>query len=225
VSVVTFVLTATLACGNQVAGGEKKAAAIYQTPQEVFEVARAAVNKDDWRAFLSCFTDDSRDSVAGLTLFVAGLVKEVARLDKSAAARQTVKQLDLVFKKHGLTEAILKKQKAAGNAKDSETALRVLRAGLEPVKDRSAFILDMFAAMRGYVKEIGKAEASFKEMIRNAELRELEVKGDKATAVLLTTRDGQRVRESIEFRRLGGSWRMVVPLRLSQLSSRGSRKD
>jgi len=46
---------------DSVAGGKK----VYKSPQEVFEAAKKAAEKEDIKTLLGCITADSRDAIAG----------------------------------------------------------------------------------------------------------------------------------------------------------------
>src|SRR5262245_36995692 len=85
-----------------VAGG----GATYRTPEEVFDAAKKAMAKEDWKGFCATLTDDSRDVLAGGLAMMPLMAKGFAKFageDKEKEILAKIKPLTDVLAKHGLT--------------------------------------------------------------------------------------------------------------------------
>jgi hypothetical protein len=181
-------------------------AGAHATPEDVFKTAKAAADKEDWKGFCDCLTDDSRDTFAGGMAFAGVMMKAFGELGgKEAGAK--LKPIDDVLTKHGLTEENLKKMEKGpplGAEKDMAKAMKELVA---PVKDRSAFVADMVAALK-QVGEKGKDQPPFP---KDAVLKDVKIDGDSAKAMVVSQQGGAERSEPIEFRKVGAGWKIELP--------------
>jgi len=180
----------------------------HATPEDVFKAAKAAADKEDWKGFCDCLTDDSRDTFAGGMAFAGVMMKAFGELGgKEAQAK--LKPIDDVLSKHGLTEESLKKMEKGppigGAEKDVAKAMKEMVA---PIKDRSAFVADMVAALK-QVEDKGKDQAPFP---KDAVLKDLKIDGNSAKAVVVGQQEGAERSEPIEFRKVGAGWKIELPM-------------
>jgi hypothetical protein len=197
VLVTALALLAGGASGQEARGGK-----VYKTPQEVFEAARAAGKKGDWKTVASCLTEKSRDQLAGQAVGLALIFKAFAGFDKTGKAKELVKQVDEVLAKHGLTQEKLDALKGA-KPKGAEESAKALQKLLGPVKDRNAFIGDLMGVLNKFG---GKKENLF-----DAELKDVKIDGDNATGTVIGKKAGKEQRETFKFKKVGGSWKMEPP--------------
>jgi hypothetical protein len=215
-------LVLLVALGTALAGDRQT----YRTPQEAFDAARKAIQREDWKGFCATLTDDSRDVLAGgmvmMPLMLKGFVK-LAPEDKQKEILAKLKPLEDVMTRHGLTEEALAKmpkdEKLGGKGPDAlKQALKKLVA---PVKDRSAFVADMIAAM----KKLDPKQAKQGPLPVDAELKDVKIDGDTAKGELVIKKDGQEKRDPISFRRIDGSWKIDLPLDLGKRQGKGRPED
>jgi hypothetical protein len=189
------------------AGGAK-----YATPQEVFNAVGKAAEKEDWKTMIDCYTDDTRDLLAGGMVVMVGFLKAFADFDKTGKIQEQIKVLEGVLQKHGLTADAIKqlgKVPPDIGGKDREAALKVMRMILTPVKDRTAFLVDFFNTAkkldsgRGLIRDL--------PLTTNTRLEDVKIAGDRATGVVVSTKQGKEKRDPLEFRKVGGSWKIDLP--------------
>ena len=197
------------AVGTALAGDRRTT---YRTPQEAFDAAKKAIEREDWKGFCATLTDDSRDTLAGGMLMMPLMLKGFAKLapaDKQKEILAKLKPLEEVMAKHGLTEEALAKMKDAKPAgKGPEAIKQAFKQLLAPVKDRSAFVADMIAAM----KKIDPKQAKQGPLPADAELKDVKIDGDTAKGVIVTKKGGaskSRVATQCRFVPLRGAegWR------------------
>ena len=192
-----LLLPALHGCGS-------KGGATHATPDDVFQAAKAAAAKEDWKGFCDCLTDDSRDTFAGGMAFAGVMMKAFGELG-GKEAQGKLKPIDDVLSKHGLTEENLKKMEKApplgGGEKDMAKAMKEMAA---PIKDRSAFVADMVAALK-QVEGKGKDQPPFP---KDAVLKDLKIDGDSAKAVVVGRQGDVERSDPIEFRKVGAGWKI-----------------
>ncbi len=189
--------------GLMAPGCGKSGGTTHATPEDVFKAAKAATDKEDWKGFCDCLTDDSRDTFAGGMAFAGAMMKAFGGLGgKDLQAK--LKPIDDVFNKHGLTEEALKKTPGGGAEKDMAKAMKELVA---PVKDKSAFVADMLAALKQAGEGKGKDSGPFP---KDAVLKDLKIDGNTAKGVIVTKQGGEKS-EPIEFRKVGAGWKIDIP--------------
>lgn len=182
----------------------------YKTPEDVFAAAKKAAEKEDMKTFMSCLTEDSREMMAGGMVFVGALLKAFAAFGKEDT-KELVAALDAAFKKHGLTEEALAKLKGGPpiDGKDPEAMRKALKSMAAPIKDRTAFVGDMVKVLKRMDK--GKKEDTGL-LAKDAALKELKIENGKAKGVVVSKQGDQEKRDPIEFRRVGESWLIELPI-------------
>jgi hypothetical protein len=203
----TLLLLTALSSGL---AGER--APTFSTPQQAFEAARGAAQKGDWKGVCATLTDESRDALAGALAVLPSMYKAMARRagPKEKAVLDKLRPLALVLAKHGLSEKTFNNLLAerAGAADKDEAIKLALPRLLAPVRDRCAFIADMFDAL----KKVDEKQAARSPIAANAQLKDVTLDGDTAKGVIVTRVPGGRDRrDPIAFRRRAGSWKIDLP--------------
>lgn len=198
---VTFVI----GCGNGedgkngADGSNGVNAAAGSTPEETFKNAKSAMEKDDWKGFISVMTEESQDVLAAGMVISAGFVAAVAEDSGDAKGAEDAKTIQSALDKHGLTKEFLEKEDAGDAPPASpEEGMKKL---IEPVKDRAQFFVDVMDAF----KSLGKAQDE-SPMPPGATLANLKVDGDSANGTIEFERDGKKRSEPIVFKKVGGKW-------------------
>jgi hypothetical protein len=192
---------------------------IYRTPQEVFEAAKKAAQKEDWKGVCATLTDDSRDLLAGALVMTPLRFKARAKLagPKGKEILAKLKPLEGVLARHGLSETVLNNILAAQADTDPKDAIKLsVKKLLAPIRDRCAFIADMFNAL----KKVDESKARRGPINADAELHDVKIKADKAAGVIVTKMGGKAQRELIEFRKVAGSWKIELPLAAGKQSGK-----
>src|SRR5262249_8454309 len=151
----------------------------YRTPQEAFEAAKKAAQKEDWKGVCATLTDDSRDMLAGALVMTPLRFKAVAKLagPKGKEILAKLKPRDEVLARHGLSETVLNNLLAAQADTDPKDAIKLsVKRLLAPIRDRCAFIADMFNAL----KKVDESKARRGPINADAELSDVKIKGDTA---------------------------------------------
>ena len=78
---------------------------------------------------------------------------------------------------------------------------------LRPVKDRGTFTADTLAAMR----KLGALQGG---LLPASELKDVKVRGESATGVMVTKKGGKEQRFAVCFQRITGSWKVELPVEL-----------
>ncbi len=208
-----------LAALSVAAGGT---GATYRTPEEVFEAAKKAIAREDWKGVCATFTDNTRDMLAGGLAMMPLMAKGFAKLageDKEKEMLEKIKPLTDVLAKHGLTDAVLKKMEKQGDKgeKGEEAIRKGLKRLVGPIKDRCAFIAEMITVLK---KADGKGLKDG-PLPKDAELKDLKVDGDHAKGTVVSTVSGKEKRDPIEFRKIGGSWKIDLPLQIGKGLKKG----
>jgi len=189
----------------------KGKAAVYKTPQAVFDARVKAEKDDDYETLVNCYTPDfQRRFVHFFGLIAAGRADLTKKDDeKSKKQLKEYKPLYDALDKHGLTaEAYEKLRKDAGkDAKKFEKGLDAL------IKDPAAFVVDVAKGMK-------KVEAFSRNDKAERKLSDVKIDGDKASGTLTRTtttktkdKDKENVKtnvrkSTITFEKVDGSWRI-----------------
>jgi hypothetical protein len=199
---------------------------VDRTPEEAFAAASTAVEKEDWKGFCSCLTDDSQDMLAGRMFMYVFMVKWMTGSPGTKPEdKAKVKAFDDVLAKHGLTEEAFKEQskEAAGDPKGPDVLENPLKGVVAAIKDRPAFVADVMAA----IKQLdARAAEDMSPLPKDAELKDLQVEGDTAKAVLVKPHEGKEKRKPIQFRKVGNSWKIELPddqLKMGAVNGRNQR--
>jgi hypothetical protein len=217
---VAVLALAGLLGGGASAGGDKK---VYKNPQEVFDAAKKALQQDDIKTFAACLTEDSRDGLAGGLLLVGFFMKGFTEKFGKEEDKEKLKKLDAVLARHGITEDFIKtlpkpELKAPDQKPDRAETLKMVRKILAPVKDRDAFLADMLSLM----PKDGKRKGGLLDKLGpNPVLANVKIEGEKAKGEIVGMKDGMEVRESVEFRKEAGSWKIDLPLDLGGKGPKG----
>jgi hypothetical protein len=193
---------------------------VYRTPQEVFDAAKKALQREDWKGFCGTITDNSLASFVGQLILMPLTYKRIvntvpedrqkeilAKFQKEILAK--LKPLEEVMARHGLTEETIAKTKDdKPGGKGLEALAQRARKLAARIKDRPAFVADMAAAM----KKANPKAAQELPLATDGELKDVKIDGDTAKGEIVTKRGGQEQRESISFRRINGGWKIDEPL-------------
>ena len=167
----------------------------FETPEATLQTAKVAFADNDYNKFCDCLSDDGRDQLAASMVFMGGVMQMGPESDEA-------KEVAAVFKKHGLDKESRSKVTidTSANEKDQKEQFKKLVA---PIKDRSAFIVDMIAVIR---KHSDKPDARLFEA--DAKLTDLKIDGQIATANVVQTRDGKQQTTPIKFAKNGSHWKI-----------------
>jgi hypothetical protein len=194
------------------AGG--KGGKVYKTPQEAFNALKEAAKNEDWKTICTIVTDDSLSMMAAGgavgAVFMKGFIEAFAKDKKDDKVEKIVKDLNAALNKHGLTDEVLKgfNLKALFDpktGKDPAATKKILAGVAGKIKDRCAFLADLFKALPS---EGGSPLAP----LATAQVKNIKVDGDTAKGVLITSKGGKEKEQPIEFRKVGGSWKVEMPM-------------
>jgi len=189
------------------AAAQDKKSPVFKTPEDVVAAATAAAAKEDLKALLPCFTDDLRDTIAGGFLFGTAFMKgfmEAAGDKLTDDQKEMLKQLNDVYKKHGLTDEAVKKQMPKSIPNGDPDAMRKLFiefAGV--IKDRPGFIADIGPI----IKKGAKGERNFLGS-KDAKVKDVKIDGTSAKGTLVWTKDEKETTGDITFKKVGDSWKI-----------------
>ncbi len=174
------------------------------TPEAAYANLKDAADKKDIKRVMGCMTTESQDQMAGTLAFAGMMRKGMSEMPGMPAdTKASVKKVAEVMAKHGLTDEYLKsldgKKKAAFNPADFGGALKDITA---PVKDKPAFVADMFAAM----PQKDGAPAAFD--IQYKGLKDVKITGDKATGTAVQVMKGKESETPMNFVKQNGSWKI-----------------
>ncbi len=205
-------LVLALAGRSAEAGG--KGGKVYDTPQEAFKALKEAAGNEDWKTVCTIITDDSLNTMTVGGALGAAFVKDflggIAKKDKTGKLEQILKDIDGVLKKHGLTEEVLKDINPKvlfdpETTKDPAKTKMVMAKVAGKVKDRCGFLKDLF-------KALPSKDGSPLATLAAAEVKDIKVNGDTAKGVLITRKGGKEKEGPIEFRKVGGGWKVEIPI-------------
>lgn len=172
---------------------------VYGSPEEVFNAARVALQKNDMRTWCRCLTDDSRDMLLLESIeLTPKKTLEIAPNEHKAIVRAKVD----AQAKHGLTEEYLltMKDELSDLQKASiEKQLRFVRKLIAPVSDPNALFADLINAA---AKEAGGRNPF--SSLADAKLNDVKVSGKTAEGAIMTSRGPS----PFYFRKQGESWRI-----------------
>jgi hypothetical protein len=197
-AVLLFAAVATHAPAQDKAGPE----VIYASPKAVFDAAMKAEKKGDYKTFMGVYDPKSRRLVTGQLVAMSAMFKLYIASKEGAKFADKAPALDKLLAKHGIgREAIAKAVPGGkpGKMPNEKTLLELAKT----VKEPGAFANEVIPFMEGLglTKKGGDS---------GAELKNLEVEGNKATGVKVKQVDGKEVREPIEFVKVGRSWHLVA---------------
>ncbi len=155
----------------------------FDTPEAVFTAFSQALENEDWKSGVTMITDESKQMI------VMGMVMQASFMTFEDEAKG--KELEQLFKKHGLDEETLE---GAGAAEEVDVN--------SLVQDLPAFIGELSDWILANATE---ADEGFPQPTG---ISELQVDGDSAQA-LAETESGP---QPIEFRRVDGQWKVHLAM-------------
>ena len=190
----------------------------HDSPQAVYNAAKAATETKEYNAICDCLTPESRDVVAGVMIRVASDMVDVAARDRDLMSfaenkppwEASCRVLEDVLAKHGVKEDQLKSIQDMDPAASQEDTMAALAKLGAPIKDKPAFMGEIKNAMRAmllaYMGKQGGMANNKTIIILEGRLENINVEGDHATARVVVTHNGKEMRESIGFKKVNGSW-------------------
>ena len=192
---------ALLLAGSVVLTPTARAEVTYASPKAVFDAAMKAEKKSDYKTFMSLYDPRSRNITTGKLVAAGAMFKLYIASKAGAKFEAKAPELDKLLTKYGIgREAIAKA--APGNKPGKLPNEKTLIELGKLVKDQGAFAHEIIPFMEGL--GMSKKDDS------GGELKNLEIKGDKATGMKVKQEGGKEVSEPIEFLKVGRSWRLVA---------------
>jgi len=194
-------------------------AKVYKTPQEVFDASVEAEAKDDFKTMVAVLAPVAQKEMAAQ--FAAEFAAERAELkekkDKeSAEMAKFFGPIFSVLDKHGLTEKATPKE--VKKTKDAKEYVAAKKAALGVIKDPTAFLVEMAAALH---------KISPNEKTKD-KLTEVKIDGDKASGVVVTTYEDKKKKDKkdpVRFVRIDGSWRIIPSMAFEADGGTKDKKD
>jgi len=191
-----FFATLILAVCTAVTGAalQDEKAKVFKTPQDAFDAFDNAEHTKAWKEFCDTFTK-SREAYA------AGLVQNVLRNFAGKRDPDGFKQIITVLEKHGLTADTIKQQ-LADVEKEKKNPLKQYAILTEPIKDKTAFVVDLYAAWEKVDPKMVPA------MPCTRAVKNVKINGDAAQGMLSKKFAGKELLEPFYFVKEKGSWRV-----------------
>lgn len=182
---------------------------VYKSPQEVFDAAKAAAKMSDYKAFHSTLTPESADIMAGQLALYGMTMRAIIEFDKTGKTAAQMKPLFDAMSKHGLTEEVLKKMVPRNPNADQKEKLNAVREAIKPIiKKQAEFVHDMMVEMKKISPKSGGLEEIADDTLEDVKINE---KSDAATANAVRMRAGKKTTQALQFEKINGSWRIVLP--------------
>jgi len=201
-------------------GREGGGPARYDSPQAVYDAAKAASATKDYSTFCNCLTPESQGVQVAALIHSALFMKDFAANPLGAPEGEQAKQdvaassraIDDVLAKHGMKEDQLKRIQAiimnpasGASPKERKESMAAIVKLTTPIKDKPAFMAEMKNAIAAhYQAYLGKEYTE--EGIWKGRLESIEREGYHATAQVVGTMLGKVARVTIGFRKVNGSW-------------------
>ena len=131
------------------------------------------------------------------------MFKAFSALDKEGKMKDKIADLDRIMDKHGLTKEAMAKLMPTKDPKEIEKNNKAITT---IVKDKPAFVGDVMKWLES--ANPGKSKGG---PLDEATLKDLKVDGNKATGTVLTKTGDKEKEEPMEFAKVGGGWRIVLP--------------
>lgn len=197
-AVVLAIASMVLGCGG---------ATKYESPQAVYDAAKAAAEAKDTHKLFACLTPESQDLLVGVMAMGSVMAREMAvgfaSMGGDAAKAEAEKKfapLDEVLSKHGVSAADLEKQSENIDVKaDPKSAMKQIAA---LVKDKPGFMADMMKAAESLDTD-GKGGGPAEEFMAN--LSDVKIDGDKATG-MISKPDTPNQKKPMHFKKVDGGW-------------------
>lgn len=204
---LSVALAATLGGCRKAPTNDEPADELYRTPEEVFAALMAAGEREDWKGLCACLTDETRDKLAAGMLFAGAVAKGFARTDEEKAR---LKPIEDVLTRHGVGVGQPPPDGPGGKADFEWGMMKVVAS----IKDRNAFIADFLSASKQASDDPKKNPFAGQFFdFKDVKLEDVKTQGDSATGVAVARRNGEEAREPLNFRKVGGGWRIEIPER------------
>ncbi len=178
----------------------------FDSPEQAFAALRAAAADQDIKRVFQATTTESQELMAASLVLALSLA---AAFDPDS--EQDIRQL---LEKHGIKIDESESETDEASAPDP---MQSMRAVVQPIQDKGAFIADAFAWMDKQAQgERGPDQGLAR--LAQGQLVELQVDGDMATAQVTTKAEPDVEPMPIEFRKQQGRWLVHLP----ELSGSGS---
>ncbi len=205
VAVVSFSLLLVCGCGSEnkdasseVGNEDTTSEVSYDSPQAVFDAAKASVDKDDWSAFCMCLEPDSRDKLAAIFAMMSSFDLAFSG-EKGDEGKKQADAIKAVFAKHGITDKMLEDDpEPTGTAEDA------MMDFIKPIKDRKAFVADMGKVVGGELKGRFPIQGETK-------LSDVKEDGETASGTMTFKVGDEDKTDTIEFKKGDGGWSIVIP--------------
>ena len=171
--------------GNSQTGGSA-------TPEQSFAAFKAAASKNDVNEFMNCLTPAAQNEFAFGTVMMSAFLP-MKYMNDEAKATALGNEITAVMEKHGLSEDTMEAMDPSVEP-DFEKMLA-------PVKDKAAFVGEMFTIM------IREDPDTPLKAISTATLKDVKIDGDKASGTI--TVDGED--QPLEFAKIDGKWLIKLP--------------
>ena len=176
-----------------------KEPAVFATPKAVFDAAVKASKAKDFKAFAAVFTPESQAKLAGQLAGLGVMFKAFSAFDKEGKMKDKLADFDKIMDKHGLTKDVMGKLKQTKDAKEIEANNKVIATA---IKDKPGFVADVMKWLDA--ANPGKNKGG---PLDEATLKDVKIDGNKATGTVVT----KEKEEPMEFAKVGGGWRIVLP--------------
>lgn len=194
--IASLCLAALAGCGSSIG---------HSTPQECAYAAKAALDSNDIEALFDCLTVETQDVLAGSIVQHVNAFNTFGRgmaalqgAKAAASIEKTLGELNSVLDKHGVDDASLQNISSSLSAVNDPQASAVVA---KVVKDKRAFIADIFAAFKRLGKGVGNLGDRYA-----GEVKGLKVDGDKAVATIA----GPSGEEHLDFRKTAAGWKLHI---------------
>lgn len=183
------------------------------SPEDAYNAATAAAQKNDYRTYTKYLTPGSLDQLA------IGLLSSAEAIDadrksgtvsgRPAPDADEQKQWDKVqqvLEKHKINLADLEADPSTADSADAEVVIRAIldqrKHVIDQIKDKPGFVHDMMQAYRRPEDE-EQAKAA-----PESKLTDVKIDGERATAKVKFKYEGKEIVSPVYFRRLEGAWRI-----------------
>ena len=207
VAAVVLATAVNMGCGG---GGGPAGGGTYESPEAVFSAAREAMEANKYDEFVACMTPESQDVlVFGLTMAgqmakafsgLGGAIGgELGGEEAGANLEQQFAPLDQVLEKYGMTEDAFAGMEGE-EPMDPQAAIKLLA---DKIGDKPAYIGELMGALNA----IGDGDSPGPQAMFAAELSDVKIEGDTATATATATGAENGGRSGpVHFRQVDGSW-------------------
>jgi hypothetical protein len=183
-----------------------------QSPDDVYQAATAAAQKNDYRTYAKYLTPASLDQLASGLLSSAEAAdadrkarKSGGRPELDADEQKQWEKVQKVIEKHKIDLAALDADPATADSADVKDVIRGMlnrrKQVIDQIEDKAGFVHDMMQAYRVPQDDETKAAPESK-------LTDVKIDGERATAKVKFTHEGKEIVSTVNFRRIEGAWKI-----------------